>query len=193
MALATHAPHLRAETAYRPRANRTGLWLFIASECFLFGAFVSARYVLVGTEQPEELNQGLALGLTVVLLLSSLSAYRGETAIAHDDRRGYLRSLSLTILLGIGFLVGVGFELDEALTYFPPETVYGSVFFALIGLHAFHVLTGVIALAVVANLGRLGHFGADGYWPAEAAVKYWHFVDVAWVVIYPTLYLVGSS
>ncbi|MFN0088904.1 MAG: heme-copper oxidase subunit III [Acidimicrobiales bacterium] len=192
-ALTAHAAHLRAEASYRPRANRLGLWLFILSETFLFSAFISARYVLDGTHQPEELNQGLALGLTVLLLVSSISAYLGETAIAHDDRRGFFAYLTITIVFGVAFLVGVGFEFDEAAGHFPVATLYGSVFFTLIGLHAFHVLTGVLALAVVLNLGRRGHYGSEDHWWVEAAVKYWHFVDLAWVVIYPTLYLVGSG
>ena len=85
MAFAVEASHHRAEATYRPKANRLGLWLFIASESFLFAAFISTRYILLGTKQPEELNQGLALILTTVLLVSSISAYLGETAIAHDN------------------------------------------------------------------------------------------------------------
>jgi len=193
MALATAAAHQRAEATYRPQANRIGLWLFLISESFLFSAFISSRYVIAGTDQPEGLNQNLALGLTVLLLVSSISAYLGEAAIAADDRKGSMRYLSITVVLGLVFLVGVGFEFDEAVTHFPIGTVYGSVFFTLIGLHAFHVLTGILALAVVLNLTRIGHYGPEDHWPIEGAVKYWHFVDVAWVIIYPTLYLVGGS
>lgn len=187
------AAHGRAEATYRPRANRLGLWMFIASETFLFASFISARFVTAGTSRPEELNQPLALGLTVVLLISSISAYLAETAIAHDDRRTFVAAMTTTIVLGLGFMVGVGFEFQEALTHFPAKTIYGSNFFMLIGLHAFHVFTGLGALAVVLNLGLRGHFGSHDHWKAEATVKYWHFVDLAWVVIYPTLYLVGHS
>ena len=195
MAITTtpEAIHERAEATYRPRANRIGLWLFLASETFLFSAFISSRFVVSGTDQPEHLNQDLALLLTLLLLLSSISAYRAETAIAHDDRRLFQRELLTTTVLGLLFLVGVGIEFNEALTYFPASTIYGSAFFMLIGLHAFHVLTGILALAVVANLGRMGHYGPDDHWPVEGVVKYWHFVDLMWVAIYPTLYLFGGS
>ncbi|MCP5029597.1 MAG: heme-copper oxidase subunit III [Actinomycetia bacterium] len=193
MALATAGAHARAEATYRPAANRLGLWLFLASESFLFAAFISSRYVLVGTEQPEHLNQALALLLTVVLLVSSISAYLAEQAIAHDRRKACLRLLSITIVFALAFLVGVGFEFAEAAADFPIGTAYGSVFYVLIGLHAFHVFTGLAALVVVQRLVRKGHFGSEDSWPVEGAVKYWHFVDVAWVVIYPTLYLVGGG
>jgi cytochrome c oxidase subunit 3 len=189
MAHGVEAAHARAEAMSRPRANRLGLWLFFASETFLFGAFISARFVGSGTAKPEDLNQPLALVLTAVLLGSSISAYLAETSIAHDERRGFVRYISITILLGIVFLVGVVLEFREALEFFPPSTIYGSAFVSLIGLHGFHVLTGVIGLAVILNLGRKGHFGRDHYWGAEGTIKYWHFVDLAWVVIYPTLYL----
>lgn len=191
MALTATAAHARAEASYRPRANRLGLWLFIASETFLFSAFLSTRYVIARLDTPDDLNQGLALALTVVLLGSSVSAYLAETSIAHDDRRGFLVFTAVTMALGVLFLGGVALEWNEGLDLFGPGTAYGSAFFALIGLHAFHVFTGVLALGVVWNLGRLGHFGSDDYWGAEGVVKYWHFVDLAWVFIYPTLYLVS--
>lgn len=178
------------EAAYRPRANRLGLWLFIASESFLFSAALASRYYLVGLSRPEDLNQPLGLAITAVLLTSSLTAYRAEAAIAHDDRRTFLRSIAATVALGLVFLVGVGLEWREGLEFFPPSTAFGSVFFLLIGMHAFHVLTGVVILAIIGNLGRMGHFGAEDHWWVEAGVKYWHFVDVVWVFIFPTLYLV---
>ena len=189
MALGTPAAHARAEAIYRPRANRLGLWLFFASEAFLFGAFIAARFYLSGTSKPPDLNQALALTLTVVLLASSISAYLAETSISHDDRRGFLRYSAITIGLGVVFLVGVVLEWREGWEFFPPETIYGTSFFTLIGLHGFHVFVGVIALAIVWRLARQGHFGSQDYWAVEGTIKYWHFVDLAWVLIYPTLYL----
>lgn len=189
MALSAGAAYDRAEALRRPRANRLGLWLFFSSESFLFAAFIAARFVSSGTAKPENLNQPLALGITIVLLASSISAYLAETSIAHGNRRGFIKYLSTTILLGLIFLVGVVFEFREALEFFPPSTIYGSNFVALIGLHGFHVFTGILALVVVLSLGKRGHFGSDDYWGVEGVIKYWHFVDLAWVVIYPTLYL----
>ena len=190
MAVAT-AFHDDAPATFRARANRIGLWLFIASETFLFAAIISTRYALAGTDRPEHLNQGLALAITSVLLCSSISAYMAETSIVRGDRTSFLRFTWLTIALGLMFMVGVTLEWNEGLRDFPPGTIYGSIFFTLIGLHAFHVATGLLALLVVANLGHRGHFGTGSSWGVEGCVKYWHFVDLAWVVIYPTLYLVS--
>ena len=189
MALSTEAAHSRAEALYQPKANLLGLWIFFASETFLFAAMISARFFTSGTDKPEHLNQALALLLTAVLLLSSISAYLSEVAIAHDRRRAYMAYTRATFILGLVFLFGVMFEWREALEHFPPSTIYGSAFFALVGLHAFHVLTGVAAFAVMLNLGAQGHFGSQDSWAPEGVVKYWHFVDLMWVFIYPTLYL----
>jgi cytochrome c oxidase subunit 3 len=177
--------------AWRVRANVLGLWCFIASESFLFGAVIAARYILLGVSRPPELNQPLGFAISLVLILSSLTAYRAETLMAHDDRAGFLRNVTWTILLGLLFLVGVAVEWAEGLRSFPPSTPFGSAFFSLIGLHAFHVFTGVLALAVVRGMAARGRFGSRDHWGVEAVVKYWHFVDVAWVVIFPTIYLVS--
>lgn len=189
MAFTTDAAHARAEAVYRPRANRLGLWLFFASETFLFAALISARYATSGTARPAEANQALALAITVVLLFSSLSAYLAESAISCDQRKKFMRYTGITIGLGLLFMVGVFFELREAAEYFPIDTIYGSSFFTLIGAHGLHVLSGVIALIFVWNLSRKGHFGSEDYWGVEGVVKYWHYVDLVWVIIYPTLYL----
>lgn len=177
------------DMSFQPRANRIGLWLFILSECFLFGAFLSARYFTTGTSRPDDLNQELALLLTMILLLSSISAYLSEVSIRFNHRRNFLIFGSMTLVLGLIFMGGAVFELHEATKHFPPDTPYGTSYFMLIGLHAFHVATGLLALVIVLLLGRRGHYGSSDYWAVEGVVKYWHFVDLAWVIIYPTLYL----
>jgi cytochrome c oxidase subunit 3 len=197
--MATHTPTLvRTQPSVlaqfhhnRLAINRIGLWLFLLSESFLFAALLSSRYFLLGLERPAEVDQPLGLALTALLLLSSLSAYRAETASAHGDQKGFTWNITATIALGVLFLVGVGLEWDEAFLHFPPHTGFGTVFFTMTGIHAFHVLSGLIALVVVYNMGRRGRFTVGNYWGVEGAVKYWHFVDVAWVFIYPTLYLVS--
>ena len=177
------------DMSFQPKANRIGLWLFIVSETFLFGAFLSARWFSTGTLKPEELNQALALLLTIVLLVSSISAYLAETSIKYNHRRNFVVFMVFTIVMGLIFLGGVGIEIKEAIHAYPPETPYGSSYFMLIGLHAFHVVTGLLALTMVLILGLKGHYGSKEYWGVEGVVKYWHFVDLAWVIIYPTLYL----
>ena len=95
------------------------------------------------------------------------------------------------MVLGIAFLVGVGIEWNEAFAHFPEQTGFGTIFFTTTGIHAFHVLTGLILLTVILGLGRKGRFTSGSSWGVEGSVKYWHFIDVAWVFIYPTLYLVN--
>lgn len=182
----------RAHTAYsRLYINRVGLWLFILSETFLFAALLSSRYYLHGFNRPAELNQFLGLVISIILVLSSLTAYRAEIASAHGDQRRFRRNILTTISLGLIFLVGVVVEWWEGFQFFPPSTGFGTIFFTLTGVHAFHVLTGILALTLVYFLGRSGRFSRGSYWGVEGVVKYWHFVDVAWVFIYPTLYLVS--
>ena len=187
---ATHHPAM-STPAERLYLNRLGLWLFILSESCLFAAFLWARFYLLGVQRPPELNQALGLGISLLLLLSSLTAYRAETSIHYGSVAGLLRNTAATIGLGGLFLIGVGLEWAEALQHFPPSTLFGTVFFSLTGLHALHVLSGIALLALVYWNGRRGRYGPANAWAVEGAVKYWHLVDVAWVFIYPTLYLVG--
>ncbi len=171
--------------------NRFGLWLFFISESLIFLILLVTRFYLLGTYRPPELNQKLGLAITVVLLLSSLTAYRAETAIAHGDRPRFLRNLLATIVLGTAFLLAVVLiEWPEAPHIgIVPQKGFGIAFFSMTGMHAFHVLTGVLLLSVIYLNGRRGAYSADSYWGVEASVKYWHFVDVVWVFFYPTLYL----
>ncbi|MDR5694426.1 MAG: cytochrome c oxidase subunit 3 [Armatimonadota bacterium] len=181
-----HVPYDHTHT------RRIGLWLFFISEGFLFLALISSRYYLFGLSRPEELNQALGLLITTILLLSSLTAYRAETSILHGDQGMFLRNTLATILLGSLFLVGVALEWAEAFRFFPPHTRFGTIFFTLTGMHGFHVLSGVVLLVFLYFHGRRGRFGVTNTWPVEGVIKYWHFVDVVWVFIYPTLYLVSS-
>ncbi len=172
--------------------NRLGLWLFILSGCFLFAALLSSRYFILGLDRPGELNQLLGLGITTVLLLSSLTAYRAEMSAAYGDQRGFKVNTLGTLGLGLVFVVGVTVEWLEAFHYFSPSSSFGTLFFTMTGVHAFHVITGLALLLLVLIRGhRQPHFNGQNYWPVEASVKYWHFVDLAWVFIYPTLYLVA--
>jgi len=171
--------------------HRLGLWLFILSESFLFAALLTTRFYLQGVQRPPEVNQPLGLAISLILVLSSLTAYRGEMAAIYGDYRRFRRNILFTLGLGSLFLIGVGFEWSEAFRSFPPSTGFGTIFFTLTGFHAFHVLTGLLALLVVLLPGQKGRLASGNSWGVEAVVKYWHFVDVAWVFIFPTLYLVS--
>lgn len=193
-----HEEHeLEIPYAQRLRNNRLGLWLFCFSEVFLFGALLMARFYLwrdpsTGAIVRPELDQLLGLGTTSVLLVSSLFMALGETAMAHGDRKTFSRNFLITAALGILFLVGVvGLEWGGHLA--PTDGTFGAVFYTMTGLHAFHVLTGVILILIVWWRGRRGAFTAEEHWGVEATAIYWHFVDVVWVFFYPALYLIGNA
>lgn len=180
--------------AYKTGSNRLGLWLFILSDSFVFGGLAVSRFNLLGLTRPH-LNQTLGLIVTSVLLISSFFMNRAETSMAHGDRKGFLVGTTLTLILGIGFLLGVvGVEWPQAIHegVTPSSGAAGAIFFMMTGMHAFHVLTGVIFLAIILRNGARGLYSEEKHWAVEAAAVYWHFVDVVWIFFYPALYLIGS-
>ncbi len=170
--------------------NRLGFWLFILSDAFLFAGLFVTRFNLLGLTRPD-LNQYLGLLVTGVLLVSSFFMNRAETQMGNGDQKGFLISTSITMLLGIGFLAGVvGVEWRDA-PFSASDSAASAVFFMMTGMHAFHVLTGVIFLGIILNNGRRGLYSAENHWAVEAATVYWHFIDVVWIFFYPALYLIG--
>lgn len=179
---------------YKAGTNRLGLWLFLVSDSFVFAGLMIMRINLLGLSRPE-LNQLLGLGVTAVLLISSFFMNRGETLIHNGDRQGFLANTAITFALGLGFLLGVilvewRLAIAEGLT--PSSGTPGAAFFMMTGMHAFHVFTGLILLAIVWVNGRRGLYDEKHY-PVEAAAVYWHFVDVVWIFFYPALYLIGTA
>ena len=194
--------------AYKTGTNRLGLWLFLISDTFVFAGLMVVRINLLGLTRPH-LNQALGLFVTAVLLISSFLMNRGETLMHNGDRKGFLRYTGWTFLLGLAFLLGVviiewhaiPWIADPVLALFgeaegveplkPSSGPAGAVFFMMTGMHAFHVLTGLIFLAVVWLNAKRGLYDEKNY-PVEAAAVYWHFVDVVWIFFYPALYLIGA-
>jgi cytochrome c oxidase subunit 3 len=202
--------HLDEHNGHEPpsgvqlQSNRLGLWMFLFSEIFLFGALLVARFYLWGDTRPE-LSQEVGLFATVILLFSSWFVYRGQTAMEFGDRKKFQTNFLLAAVLGALFLVGVvvfewnvfdlqaeifGIELFGHLKI--SDGVESGVFFAMTGWHALHVITGIFLLLVMWNKGRRGEFTPERSWGVEGAGLYWHFVDVVWVFYYPALYLMGT-
>lgn len=181
----------RNSYAYKLATNRLGLWLFFISDSFVFGGLMIARINLLGLTHPH-LEQTVGLVVTAILLISSFFMNRAETAMAHGDRKQFVISTAITLVLGILFLVGVvGVEWQIA-PFGPSDGPQGAVFYSMTGFHAFHVLTGVIFLAIVLRNGLRGRYSPEKHWGVEACAIYWHFVDVVWIFYYPALYLVGT-
>jgi len=188
---------------WKTRTNRMGMWLFFLSETFIFGGLLVSRFFLWGGTRPH-LDPWIPLAITIILLISSWAMNRAEMAIAYDDRKTFLRYLLVTAFLGTLFFLGVllfewGWHFDEAGQFVlgrhisPTDGVYGAVLYGMTGMHALHVLSGVIVILLIWNLGRKGHFSAERHWGVEATAIYWHYVDLVWVFFYPALYLIGTG
>lgn len=200
-----HAHSHELSPAEQLKANRLGLWLFCVSELFLFIGLFAARFYLWrdvnGVSVRPDLNQAIALGVTSLLLVSSYFMVRAETAIQYDERGKFLNSLMVTFVLGLLFLLGVVFfewGLFEVLRgekphISPGDGAFGAMYFAMTGMHALHVITGLVFIFVVWKNGRKGSFSASDHWGVEACAIYWHYVDVIWVFFYPALYLIGKA
>lgn len=179
---------------YKTATNRLGLWLFLLSDSFVFAGLAISRFNLLGLTRPA-LNQFLGLTVTVVLLASSFFMNRAEASMEHGDRRGFMTGIIVTLVLGVGFVAGVlavewPTAIAEGIT--PSANAGGAIFFMMTGMHALHVVTGLIFLGVVLRNGARGLYSAEKHWPVEAAAVYWHFVDVVWIFFYPALYLIGK-
>jgi len=184
----THDQH---SYAYKLRTSRIGLWLFIISDSFVFGGLLVSRFYLLGEHRPH-LEQFVGLIVTSVLLISSFFMNRAEVMISKGDKKGFIVSTIITMILGIGFLIGVvGVEWQIA-PFGPSDGVEGAVFYMMTAMHAFHVLTGVVFLAIVLRNGIRGLYTPERHWAVEAAANYWHFVDLVWIFFYPALYLIGT-
>ncbi len=195
--------------AYKTGTNRVGLWLFLVSDTFVFGGLMVMRFNLLGLTRPN-LSQTLGLFVTAVLLISSFFMNRGEVQLHNGNRKGFLQNTMITFFLGLAFLLGVVLiewhswaALAETVLHLfgepagaeplkPSSGTAGAAFFMMTGMHAFHVLTGLIFLLIVWFNGRRGLYDEKSY-PVEAAAVYWHFVDVVWIFFYPALYLIGKA
>jgi cytochrome c oxidase subunit 3 len=187
--------HNHHSYAWKLATNRLGLWLFLLSDSFVFGGLLVARFNLLGYTRPH-LDQVLGLAVTAVLLISSFFMNRAETQMALGNKKGFITGTLITFILGLGFLIGVVFiewpnAAAEGLS--PSSSPAGGIFYMMTGMHAFHVLTGLIFLLLVLRNGIRGQYTAEKHWPVEAAAVYWHFVDVVWIFFYPALYLIGRA
>lgn len=170
-----------------------GMLLFIASEIMffagLFGAYFNIRAEhTVWPPQGFELDLGLAAVLTVTLVSSSFTMQYAVSCIRKGDRTGMVRAMTVTVILGVVFLCGQLYDY-ASLGFGISSGVYGTLFFTMTGFHGAHVLGGVIGMSVVLLRGINGQFSARHHTAVEAVSIYWHFVDVVWIGLFSTLYL----
>ena len=198
--VAATAPH--EEHHGPPEAHRSsrvepqllGMLLFIISEVMVFGAFFTAYFfirVVGGAEWPAEgteLPKIIAGVNTAVLVSSSFTMHWALESIKSDNRWGLKAAMVSTFGLGATFLfvqvneyVHVGFS--------PQDHAQGTIFYGLTGLHGAHVFVGLTLLLMVNIRVWRGHFSAAEHHGVEVPGIYWHFVDVMWLVVYTTVYL----
>ena len=143
-----------------------------------------------GTVIRPELDQFLGLATTSVLLVSSGFMAWAEAAIGVGDKKTFSRALIMTFILGLGFLIGVvGLEWRGEVA--PGDGAFGAIFFGMTGIHALHVISGLILIAIV--WFNRNSYTVERHWGVEATAIYWHYVDVVWVFFYPALYLIGEA
>jgi cytochrome c oxidase subunit 3 len=184
----------------QPSRFTAGMWaviLFISSEAFFFGAlFTTYFYLRARVPEWEPVFghkpgwEGLPLINTVILLASSVTMQFAVNAIKKGDRVGLRNWLIPTIILGAIFLIGQGYEYTR-LGFLPRDGIFAGVFFTLTGFHGAHVTGGVIMNSLVLFRTLKGHFTARRHLAVEAASIYWHFVDVVWIGLFVTIYIVG--
>ncbi|MDP6596861.1 MAG: cytochrome c oxidase subunit 3 [Candidatus Poribacteria bacterium] len=188
----------QANAQPRPEFGKLGMWWFLASEVMTFGGFLAA-YILYRaasgggwTETAEHVSVVLGSINTFVLLTSSFTIVKSTEAVNQGEYGRAKNYLGWTILLGVVFLVIKGVEYTSEIQHgFTPLTnIFWNFYFALTGLHALHILVGIVINlvlyigAVKGTLWRedLGH-------RIEVAGLYWHFVDIVWIFLFPLLYL----
>jgi cytochrome c oxidase subunit 3 len=202
------------DTAAQQRdASTLGMWIFLITEVMFFGgmflaySIYRAKYPDVFAVASSSLNVYIGAANTVVLLCSSFTMVMAVRASQLGKRNGIIFWLIWTLLLGMTFL-GVkafewnekfemhhvpgmpGFHLDGVGTMQGPASIFFSLYFAMTGLHAMHMVVGVGILTMLIFQAKNGKF-TGGYWtPVDISGLYWHFVDIVWIFLFPLLYLI---
>lgn len=199
----THSAHFDAT------ASKLGMWLFIFTELLLFGGLFIVYSVIRFHNQTafhlaaEELNVVLGAVNTVLLLISSMTIAMSVSAIQFGHRKFTLFLVSITILIGLIFLVNKYFEWSVKIEHglYPGsimlqdlgngDTLFFGLYFFMTGLHALHIIAGVSLLGwVLARVAR-GRINAGHFVHLENGALYWHLVDVIWIFLFPLFYLIS--
>jgi cytochrome c oxidase subunit III len=191
-----HAEHPpAANVSSRVEAQFLGMLLFIISEIMLFGAFFTAYFfvrVVGGAEwfpfDRFELPVAIAGVNTAILLSSSFTMHWTLEGVRTENRRALKAGILTTFLLGLTFLT---IQVNEYvhLGFAPRENAQATIFYCLTGLHGAHVFVGLTLLAIVMIRAFRGHFTAKEHRGVEVPGIYWHFVDIMWIFVFSSLYL----
>jgi heme/copper-type cytochrome/quinol oxidase subunit 3 len=177
---------------------KLGIWLFLASEVMLFGALFSSYVLLrlMATEWPfgvDVLDVPLGTLNTAVLIGSSVTMVMAYASLQMNDFGRFRMYLGATIGLSLVFMVVKGFEYSHEFDIgnFPSTSTYLAIYFTMTGLHALHIIGGVIVNSYFLGPGaKMWETNKAQFTNrVEAAGLYWHFVDLVWIFLFPVLYL----
>jgi cytochrome c oxidase subunit 3 len=180
-----------------PSRGRVGMITLIAAEAAIFTIFVVAYIFYLGKSlagpTPKDVLE-LPIFSTVCLLSSSLTIHLAVAALRNAKLRAFGWWWFVTIALGAIFLVGTGREwqrmiFEKGLTI--STNLFGTTYYSLVGLHAFHVIVGLILLAIGMIFTLFGKVKPEHSERAEIFSLYWHFVDAVWVVVFIVVYVIG--
>jgi cytochrome c oxidase subunit III len=176
-----------------------GMILFITSEVMFFSGLFAAYFATRAANQPwpPQVFNGILDPLgpiivaTIILITSSFTCQFAVWSIRKGDRRGFIRNITVTFILGIVFLLMQAY--DYTLLFSEGMTLgsgpFGTTYFTLTGFHGAHVFGGVLMLGVLLYRGTAGQFSGRHHDAVEAVSLYWHFVDVVWILLFSILYL----
>ena len=195
---ATITPFAQTPEAWKlPYRSKVGMACLIIAESAIFTIFVVAYLYYAGKSltgpTPREVLQ-TPIFYTICLLSSSFTIHFAGKFLVRRGRRGFLGFWFLTIFLGGLFLYGTGQEwhrliYEHGLTI--STNLFGTTYYSLVGLHAFHVTVGLILLSIVFLFGLTGRVGSEQSARVEVLSMYWHFVDAVWVVVFSVVYILG--
>lgn len=178
-----------------PYRGKVGMACLIAAESAIFTIFVVAYLFYAGKSltgpTPREVLEA-PIFYTICLLSSSLTIHFASRFLERGKRGGFLGLWFLTIILGCLFLHGTGQEwhrLIYELGLTISTNVFGTTYYSLVGLHAFHVTAGLILLSIVLFFGLADRVGPEQSARVEVLSLYWHFVDGVWVVVFTVVYI----
>ena len=176
---------------------QTGMMIFLMTEAMMFitlmAAYVVLRFGSLSWPSPGTPHLPVLITSinTVILITSSFFIHRASQKIKNGDQKGLTAGLAWTVLLGTVFLVIQGYEwlhlIGKGLTL--KNGAFASCFFTITGFHGLHVLIGMLVLAIILILSMKRKFNQNSRSPVVIGGMYWHFVDIVWIVIFTSLYL----
>jgi len=188
----------RVHSLNRPNMVSVGTIVWLSSELMFFAGLFAMYFVARANasdgwpQPPTELNLGLAVPVTTVLILSSFTCQFGVFAAERGDVFGLRRWYTLTLVMGTFFVLGQGYEYLHLIEHGTTlsSSAYGSVFYMATGFHGLHVIGGLIAFVFLLVRTKLSKFTPAQATAAIVVSYYWHFVDVVWIALFVVIYFI---